>query len=87
MSQMYVSHSRVAVDLGKILQCGSAENKKAKLVEDIASEYSVELQALKNLEYFELKNLSDDIHSARENFFFGLVKMTFGLVVVGYSLP
>lgn len=60
MSQMYVSHSRVAVDLGKILQCGSAENKTAKLVEDIASEYSVELQALKNLEYFELKNLSDD---------------------------
>ena len=51
MSQMYVSHSRVAVDLGKILQCGSAENKTAKLVEDIASEYSVELQALKNLEY------------------------------------
>ena len=29
MSQMYVSHSRVAVDLGKILQCGSAENKTA----------------------------------------------------------
>ena len=56
---MYVSHSRVAVDSEKILQCGSAE-KTAKLVEDIASEYSVELQALKNLEYFELKNLSDD---------------------------
>ena len=55
MSQMYVSHSRVAVDLGKILQCGSTENKTAKLVEDIASEYSVELQALRNLEYFELK--------------------------------
>ena len=34
MSQMYVSHSRVAVDLGKILQCGSAENKTAKLVVD-----------------------------------------------------
>ena len=56
---MYVSHSRVAVDSEKILQCGSAE-KTAKLVEDIASEYSVELPALKNLEYFELKNLSDD---------------------------
>ena len=27
MSQMYVSHSRVAVDVGKILKCGSAENK------------------------------------------------------------
>ena len=53
MSQMHVSHSHVAVDLGKILQCGSAENKTAKLVEDIASKYSVELQALKNLEYFE----------------------------------
>ena len=71
---MYVSHSCVAVDLGKIPQCGSAENKTAKLVEDIASECSVELQALKNLEYFELKKLSDDIHSAfihsaRENFF------------------
>ena len=76
MSQMYVSHSRVAVDLGKILQCGSAENKTAKLVEDIASEYSVELQALKNLEYFKLKKLSDDIHSAfnhsaREKLFSG----------------
>ena len=74
MSQMYVSHSHAAVDLGKILQCGSAKNKTAKLVEDIASEYSVELQALKNLEYFKLKNLSDDIHSAfihsaREIFF------------------
>ena len=57
---MYVSHSHVAVDLGKILQCGSAENKTAKLVKDIASEYSVELQALKNLECFEFKNLSDN---------------------------
>jgi len=55
MSQKYV-----AVDLGKLLHYGSAENKTAKLVEDIASEYSVELQALKNLEYFELKNLSYD---------------------------
>ena len=57
---MYVSHSRVALDLEKILQCGSAKRKTAKLVEDIASEYSIEVQALKNLEYFELKNLSDD---------------------------
>ena len=60
MSQMYVSHSRVVLDLEKILQCGSTRSKTAKLVEDIASEYSVEVQALKNLEYFELKNLSDD---------------------------
>ena len=60
MSQMYISHSRVAVNLEKILQSGSAENKTAQVVEDIASECSVELQALKNLEYFELKNLSDD---------------------------
>ena len=60
MSQMYVSHSRVALDLEKILQCRSAESKTAKLVEDIASEYSVEVKALKNLEYFELKNLFDD---------------------------
>ena len=29
MSAMYVNHSRVAVDLEKILQCGSAESKKA----------------------------------------------------------
>ena len=48
------------MNLEKILLCRSAENKTAKLVEDIASEYSVELQALKNLEYFELKNLSDE---------------------------
>ena len=60
MSQMYVSHSLVALDLKKILQCGSAESKTAKLVEDIASKYSIEVQVLKNLEYFELKNLSDD---------------------------
>ena len=58
MSQMYISHSRVAVNLEKILLCGSAENKTAKLVEDIASEYSVELQALKNIEYFERKPLT-----------------------------
>ena len=57
---MYVSHSCVVVDLGKIQQCGSTKNKTAKLVEDIASEYSVELQVLKNLEYFKLKNLSDN---------------------------
>ena len=48
MSQMYVSHSRVAVDVGNILQCGSAENKTAQLVEDTAREYSVELQGLKS---------------------------------------
>ena len=29
MSTMHVDHSRVAVDLEKILQCGSAESKKA----------------------------------------------------------
>ena len=40
-------------DLEKILQCGSGESKTAKLVEDIASEYSVEVQTLKNLEYFD----------------------------------
>ena len=34
-----------------VLRC----KKNSKIVEDIASEYSVELQALKNLEYFELK--------------------------------
>ena len=35
MSQMYVSHSHVLVDLGKILQCGSAKNKTAKLVDGL----------------------------------------------------
>ena len=29
MSTMHADHSRVAVDLEKILQCGSAESKKA----------------------------------------------------------
>ena len=46
MSKMHVNHSRVAVDLEKILQCGSAESKTAKLVEDIGSENCVELKAL-----------------------------------------
>ena len=32
MSQMYVSHSRVALDLEKILQCGSAESKTANIL-------------------------------------------------------
>ena len=31
MSKMHVNHSRVVVDLEKILQCGSAESKTAKL--------------------------------------------------------
>ena len=35
---MHVIHSRVAVDLEKILQCVSAESKTAKLVEGIGSE-------------------------------------------------
>ena len=29
MSKMHVNHSRVAVDLEKILQCGGAESKTA----------------------------------------------------------
>ena len=37
MSKTHVNHSRVAVDLEKILQCGSAESKTAKLVEHIGS--------------------------------------------------
>lgn len=44
----------------KILQCGSAESKTAKPVEDIRSEYCVELKALQNLEYFKWKYLSND---------------------------
>ena len=31
MSKMHVNHSRVVVDLEKILQCGSAKDKTAKL--------------------------------------------------------
>ena len=54
MSKMHVNHSRVAVDLEKILQCGSAESKTAKLVEDIGSEYCVELKALQKLEYLDI---------------------------------
>ena len=48
MSKMHVNHPRVAVDLEKILQCGSAEGKTAKLrvVEDIRSEYCVELKSV-----------------------------------------
>ena len=51
MSKMHVNHSLVPVDLEKVLQCGSAESKTAKLVEDIGSEYFVELKALQNHEY------------------------------------
>ena len=54
MSKMHVNHSRVAVDLEKILQCGSAESKTVKLVEDIGSEYCVELKALQKLEYLDI---------------------------------
>ena len=43
MSKMHVNHSRVTVDLEKILQC-----------EDIGSEYCVELKALQNLEYLDI---------------------------------
>ena len=46
MSKIHVNHSRVAVDLEKILQCGSTESKTAKLVEGIGSEYCIELKAL-----------------------------------------
>ena len=51
MSKMHVNHSLVVVDLEKILQCGSAESKTAKLVEDIGSEYFLELKSLQNHEY------------------------------------
>ena len=51
---MHVNHSRVAVDLEKILQCGNAASKTAKLVENIASEYCVELKALQKLEYLDI---------------------------------
>ena len=54
MSKMHVNHSRVVVDLEKILQCGSAESKTAKLVEDIGSEYCVELKALQKIEYLDI---------------------------------
>ena len=56
MSKMHVNHSRVAVDLEKILQCGSAKDKTEKLrvVEDIGSEYCVELKALQILDYLDI---------------------------------
>ena len=54
MSKTHVNHSRVAVDLEKIVQCGSAESKTAKLVEHIGSEYCVELKALQKLEYLDI---------------------------------
>ena len=43
MSKMHVNHSRVVLDLEKI-----------KLVEDIGSEYCVELKALKKIEYLNI---------------------------------
>ena len=46
MSKTHVNHSRVAVDLEKIVQCGSAESKTAKLVEHIGSEYCVATQSV-----------------------------------------
>ena len=52
MSKMHVNHSRVAVDLKKILQSGSAESKTAKLVEDIWSEYCVKLKARRVFGHF-----------------------------------
>ena len=54
MSKSHVNRSRVAVDLEKILQCGSAESKTGKLVEHIGSEYCVELKALQKLEYLDI---------------------------------
>ena len=43
MSKMHVNHSRVVLDLEKI-----------KLVEDIGSEYCVELKALQKIEYLDI---------------------------------
>ena len=54
MSKMHVNHSHVAVDFEKILQCGSAKRKTAKLVGDIRSEYCIELKALQKLEYLDI---------------------------------
>ena len=43
MSKMHVNHSRVVLDLEKI-----------KLVEDIGSEYCVELKALQKIEHLNI---------------------------------
>ena len=55
MSKTHVNHSRVAVDLEKILQCAPrAKQQKIKLVEDIGSEYCVELKALQKIEHLNI---------------------------------
>ena len=55
MSKMHVNHSLVVVDLEKILQCAPrAKQQKIKLVEDIGSEYCVELKALQKIEYLNI---------------------------------
>ena len=59
MSKMHVNHSRVVVDLEKILQSGSAKPgapkaKQQKIKLDIGSEYCVELKALQKIEYLNI---------------------------------
>ena len=49
-----------AVDLDKLLQCGSTGGESAKLVEDISSEYCDEPKAVQSLEYFGLKKMTDN---------------------------
>ena len=56
MSKMHVNHSHVVVDLEKIYSVAAprAKQQKIKLVEDIGSEYCVELRALQKIEYLNI---------------------------------
>ena len=59
---MNVSHPRVEEDLEKLVKSGNEnfQNETMELVKDIGNEYHDKLEALKNLEFFEWKNLPED---------------------------
>ena len=56
MSKMHVNHSLVVMDLEKFYSVAAqrAKQQKIKLVEDIGSEYCVELKALQKIEYLKI---------------------------------
>ena len=56
MSKMHVNHSLVVMDLEKFYSVAAqrAKQQKIKLVEDIGSEYCVELKALQKIEYLNI---------------------------------
>ena len=81
MSKMHVNHSRVVVDLEKILQCGSAGSKTAKLDQTSWRHREWILRWTQSV-------TEDWVFSfCSRKKLFGLVKMNFGLVDVSYSLP